>query len=228
MVSVLATAQRQPASTAQTTRWGACRTSAPIAAVPRSRAGGLHRAKNPPIPRASEITTGERPRVPILVGASAAPSQAPAVKPLAIPASCSRPRRRASSGGGEAGASGSTTAPAGRRSGRQRVPKAGGRGAWWRAASQGLLGEVAGRKLPRSNLAQRRRLRAAARVLLGVRAAGVERAAGRRVRRRRYVAHQHDALALRLGGRHRHGGEQRRGIRMAGTGVEGGRPPPAP
>src|SRR2546427_347620 len=80
---------------------------------------------------ASEITTGERPRVTILVGASAAPSHAPAVKPLAMPAS-------------------------------------------WRARRGGPS------------------------------------------------ARQQDALALRLGVGHRHGGEQRRGVGMAGAAVKGG------
>src|SRR2546429_8873895 len=112
MVSVLATAHRQPASTAQTTRCGACRTSAPIAVVPRSSAGRLQRARNTPTTIASEITTGERPSTTILVGASAAPSQAPAVKPLATPASC-RPRRRAGSraAGGGGGGGGYTVGP---------------------------------------------------------------------------------------------------------------------
>src|SRR5436305_1702750 len=86
----------------------------------------------------SEITTGERPRVTILVGASAAPSQAPAVKPLAMPASCRRRSRRSSTGGG--GASGSTTGPAGPRGERRWAPRVGRRGAWRRVArSQRLL-----------------------------------------------------------------------------------------
>src|SRR6266851_922445 len=59
IVRVLATAHRHPARIAQTTRWGAWRTSAPIADVPRSRAGRLQRARNTPTTIAREITTGE-------------------------------------------------------------------------------------------------------------------------------------------------------------------------
>src|SRR6266704_1289795 len=103
MVSVLATAQRQPASAAQTTRCGAWRTSARTADVPRSSAGRLQRARNTPSTIVSEMTTGEMPSDTILVGASAAPSQAPAVNPLSTPTSCSRRSRAA--------ATGSTAAP---------------------------------------------------------------------------------------------------------------------
>src|SRR5256714_13539362 len=203
MVSVLATAQRQPATMAHTTRWGACRTSAPIAAVPRKSAGRLQRARNTPTTIASEITTGDRPSTTILVGASAAPSQAPAVRRLATPASCSRRRRDGSS----AGASGSTGAPRDRRRARRRAPRTAHLAASRPSdRSQWLLGVVAGGELTRRDLAQRRRLHAAARVLLRMRAARVKRAAGRRVCGRRHVAPE-DPTPLVRGG----GGDLRRG-----------------
>src|SRR6266852_1439004 len=134
IVRVLATAHRHPARIAQTTRWGAWRTSAPIADVPRSRAGRLQRARNTPTTIAREITTGERPRATILVGASAAPSQAPAAKPLTTPASCRRRRRAASSATGAT--SGSTRARPGRRRARQRGPTAAGPAAWRRGGEE--------------------------------------------------------------------------------------------
>src|SRR5438445_7198948 len=195
MVSVLATAHRHPARMAQTTRWGACRTSAPIAVVPRNRAGRLQRARNTPATIASEITTGDRPSTTILVGASAAPSQAPAVKPLATPASCKRRRRDESS----AGAIESIRVPRGRRSARRRVPRIERRAAWRSSdRSQGLLGVMAGGELTRRDLAQRRRLGATARVLLGVRAAGVKRAAGWWLRGLRHDAREEDTRTWRL------------------------------
>src|SRR5229473_2460983 len=224
IVRVLATAHRHPARIAQTTRWGAWRTSAPIADVPRSRAGRLQRARNTPTTIAREITTGERPRATILVGASAAPSQAPAAKPLTTPASCRRRRRAASSATGAT--SGSTRARPGRRRARQRGPTAAGPAAWRRGgygrrASHWLQSEVARGELPGHDLAQGRGLGATARVLLGVRAAWVKRAAGRRVRGRRHVAGEHDALPLDPGIGHRHGGEERRRVGVARGGVQG-------
>src|SRR5229473_2372535 len=224
IVRVLATAHRHPARIAQTTRWGAWRTSAPIADVPRSRAGRLQRARNAPTTIAREITTGERPRATILVGASAAPSQAPAAKPLTTPASCRRRRRAASSATGAT--SGSTRARPGRRRARQRGPTAAGPAAWRRGgygrrASHWLQSEVARGELPGHDLAQGRGLGATARVLLGVRAAWVKRAAGRRVRGRRHVAGEHDALPLDPGIGHRHGGEERRRVGVARGGVQG-------
>ena len=110
IVSVLATAQRQPASIAHTTRCGAWRTSSPMAAVPRNSAGTLQRARNTPTTIMREMTTGEMPSVTILVGASAAPSQAPAVNPEARPTSWSRRSRPASTA-----AIGSIAAPGDRR-----------------------------------------------------------------------------------------------------------------
>jgi len=85
MVSVFATAQRQPARTAQIIKCGARRTSARTDEVPRINAGKLHRARKTPITMIREIATGEIPRVTNFVGASAAPSQAPAVKPERVP-----------------------------------------------------------------------------------------------------------------------------------------------
>src|ERR1700716_1041085 len=63
MVNVFATAQIQPASTAQIIKCGARRTSAPIDEVPKIKAGTLHRAKKTPITIINEITTGEIPTV---------------------------------------------------------------------------------------------------------------------------------------------------------------------
>src|SRR2546422_5194242 len=74
-----------------------------------------------------------------------------------------------------------------------------------------LLREVAGRELPGRHFAQRRRLGAAALVLLRMRAARMERAAGGGRGGRRHFPRQHDAGALRLRGRHGGGGEQRGG-----------------
>ena len=89
IVSVLATAHRQPASTPQITKCGACRRSQPICPVPRTKAGTLQRARNTPATISSDTTTGDIPTVTSLVGASAAPSQAPAPKPHKIPNDCS-------------------------------------------------------------------------------------------------------------------------------------------
>ena len=85
IVSVFATDHKQPASTAHTTRCGAWRMSADMDAVPRTSAGTLQRAKNTPTTIMSEITRGEMPAVTSLVGASAAPSHAPAAIPHKTP-----------------------------------------------------------------------------------------------------------------------------------------------
>jgi hypothetical protein len=53
--------------------------------VPWINAGSVHRARKTPITIPSEITTGDKPSVTSFVGASAAPSQAPAVSPHSIP-----------------------------------------------------------------------------------------------------------------------------------------------
>src|SRR5260370_36181123 len=96
IVSVLATAQRHPARSAQMTRWGVRRTSARTDEVPRIRAGRLQRARKTPMTMISEMTIGEMPMETSLVGASAAPSQAPAAKPERMPSSCSFFEREAS------------------------------------------------------------------------------------------------------------------------------------
>src|SRR3954464_7799788 len=77
--------------------------------VPWMSAGKVHLARNTPITMLSEITTGERPSVTSLVGASAAPSHAPAVRPQNIPTFCSVRSRDASirTGAGVAGRTGS-------------------------------------------------------------------------------------------------------------------------
>src|SRR5713226_3094703 len=108
IVSVLATAQRHPARSAQMIRCGARRTSARTDEVPRMRAGKLQRARKTPITMMSEITMGEMPMETSLVGASAAPSQAPAAKPERMPSSWSFFARNAfwlavGDGEGEAG-----------------------------------------------------------------------------------------------------------------------------
>src|SRR5262249_9988061 len=89
IVSVLATAQRQPANTAHTIRCGACCASAYTWLVPRASAGRLHRARKTPTTISSEISTGETPACTSLVGASAAPSHAPAASPHIIPGAAS-------------------------------------------------------------------------------------------------------------------------------------------
>ena len=95
IVIVFATAHKHPASTPQTTRWGAFLTSVRICCVPRSNAGTLQRARNTPITINNETITGEIPIFTSLVGASAAPSHAPALKPERIPISCSARNREA-------------------------------------------------------------------------------------------------------------------------------------
>jgi hypothetical protein len=95
IVNVLATAQMHPANTAQIIKCGVRRTSARIEEVPKIKAGTLHRARKTPTTIMSEITTGEIPTDTNLVGASAAPNQAPAVKPDKIPTICSFRAREA-------------------------------------------------------------------------------------------------------------------------------------
>src|ERR1700741_722505 len=93
MVRVLATAHMHPASTAQTTRCGAWRTSLRTCDVPRMNAGTLQRARNTPHTMMRETVMGERSGLASLMGASAPPSQAPAAKPQKMPIAC-RLRRR--------------------------------------------------------------------------------------------------------------------------------------
>ena len=76
--------------------WTATLAWAGTSAVPRTSAGRLQRARNTPITITKEIATGGMPSVTSLVGASAAPSQAPAVTPDSTPSACSRERRAAS------------------------------------------------------------------------------------------------------------------------------------
>ena len=85
IVMVFATAHMHPASSAQIIRCGARRTSVRIDDVPTINAGKLHRAMNTPITMMSEMTIGDTPRETSLVGASAVPSQAPAVNPQSTP-----------------------------------------------------------------------------------------------------------------------------------------------
>jgi hypothetical protein len=82
-----------PASTAQTTRCGAWRTSLLTCDVPRIKAGTLQRARNTPHTMISEIVIGEMFGLTSLMGASAPPSHAPAANPQKIPSAC-RLRRR--------------------------------------------------------------------------------------------------------------------------------------
>src|SRR5262249_49462226 len=89
IVRVLATAHRHPARMAHRIRCGACRASARSWAVPCASAGTLHRARKTPITINSETTTGETPAWTSLVGASAAPSHAPAARPHIPPRPCS-------------------------------------------------------------------------------------------------------------------------------------------
>src|ERR1700730_2789814 len=101
MVMVFATAHRHPASTAQMIRWGARRTSTRTEDVPKINAGKLQRARKTPTTMTSEMTKGETPTETSFVGASAAPSQPPAVKPQRIPNACNFREREVSSTGKE-------------------------------------------------------------------------------------------------------------------------------
>ena len=85
MVKVFPTAQRQPANTPQTTKWGTCLMSVPTSEVPRINAGKLHRETKAPSTIMKEITNGETATVTNFVGASAAASHSAAEKPQKIP-----------------------------------------------------------------------------------------------------------------------------------------------
>lgn len=85
MVKVFPTAQRHPANTPQTTRWGTCCRSAPMSEVPRINAGKLHRETKAPSTIMKEITKGETATATNFVGASAAASHSAAEKPQKIP-----------------------------------------------------------------------------------------------------------------------------------------------
>jgi hypothetical protein len=95
IVKVFATAQMHPAKTAQIIKWGVRRISARTEDVPKIKAGTLHRARKTPKTIINEITTGEIPTETNLVGASAAPSQAPAVNPESTPTTCNFRAREA-------------------------------------------------------------------------------------------------------------------------------------
>src|SRR3989442_5199231 len=208
IVSVFATAHKQPARAAQTMRWGACRTSSRTAAVPRTRAGRLQRARNTPSTIMKEITTGGMPSVTSLVGASAAPSHAYAANPERVPTRCSRRSRAGSSSVRRftAARAGPRGAPRpGSRNGCRRAARANGRvavarGEQGRCTSPRLAG--ASRRDERSGL-RRNRLR----VIL--RKHGIERRERRAVDPgpRRYHGLEVPA-AGDVGGLHRRGGRQ--------------------
>ena len=99
IVSVLPTAQRQPAITPHNTRCGTCRASRNVSPVPRTNAGRLQREIKAPRTIMNEITMGETATVTNFVGASAPASQSAAAKPQNIPSLCSsRCRERSGSG----------------------------------------------------------------------------------------------------------------------------------
>ncbi len=98
IVMVLATAQRHPARRAQMMRCGARRKSARTDDVPKMRAGTLQRARKTPVTMISEMTIGDTPTDTSFVGASAAPSHAPAVNPERIPRTCSLRGRACAAG----------------------------------------------------------------------------------------------------------------------------------
>ncbi len=89
IVSVLPVAQRQPAMTPQTTRWGAWRISVKVSEVLRINAGRLQREMNAPSTIMNEITSGDTATVTNLVGASAPASHNAADTPQKIPSRCS-------------------------------------------------------------------------------------------------------------------------------------------
>src|ERR1035438_1553732 len=104
MVSVLATAHMHPASTAQTMRCGAWRTSLRTPEVPRMNAGTLQRARKTPNTMMREMVIGEISGLTSLMGASAPPSHAPAANPQKMPRACRERSRVACIGSGTAGA----------------------------------------------------------------------------------------------------------------------------
>src|ERR1700736_5572977 len=84
-VRVLATAQRAPARTAQTMRWGLRAMSVKTKPVPLTRVGMVQRATKTPITMQREMANGEKPAVTSLVGAAALPSHTPATRPQITP-----------------------------------------------------------------------------------------------------------------------------------------------
>ena len=87
-VSVFATAHNAPASSAHTIKCFFSARSANTYPVPFSRVGKLQRAVKTPATMHSEIANGEKPAFTSFVGASAAPSHTPAVKPQITPKPC--------------------------------------------------------------------------------------------------------------------------------------------
>ena len=87
-VSVLATAHNMPARMAQTMRWGFSLRSMRTKPVPLRATGTVQRATKTPATMPSEMMKGEKPIVTSLVGASAAPSHAPAASPHITPSWC--------------------------------------------------------------------------------------------------------------------------------------------
>src|SRR3954471_11374238 len=85
-------------------------------------------------------------------------------------------------------------------------------------ALRSASGQMARHRVPARPFLQLRRTLRAAR--LRDRTAGMEVAARRRLHRARHVALEADAVALELGIRHRHRGEQRLGVGMLRVAVE--------
>src|SRR5262249_131366 len=92
-------AKRPPANTAHPIRCGACCASAYTWLVPRASAARLQRARKTPTTISSEISTGDTPAWTSFVGASAAPSHAPAASPHIMPRACSFLSRDVSNAG---------------------------------------------------------------------------------------------------------------------------------
>src|ERR1035438_1979655 len=90
-VSVFATAQSIPARIATGMRCLCSERSANTCRVPFSSVGTVHRAVNTPATMQSEMAYGDSPVLTSFVGASAAPSQAPAPSPQSTPIPCVEP-----------------------------------------------------------------------------------------------------------------------------------------
>src|SRR5216684_2844503 len=88
-VSVFATAHNAPARRAHTIKCFFCMRSANTYPVPFSSVGKVQRAVKTPATIHNEIANGENPEFTSFVGASAAPSHTPAVKPQITPKPCS-------------------------------------------------------------------------------------------------------------------------------------------
>src|SRR5260370_35682220 len=88
-VSVFATAHNAPARSAHTIKCFFSMRSANTYPVPFSSVGQVQRAVKTPATMHNEIANGENPELTSFVGASAAPSHTPAVKPQITPKLCS-------------------------------------------------------------------------------------------------------------------------------------------